>query len=459
MRQLELNLTSRDGNCASIGTWKYRFTKSAMVEDLGQARYIYGLWEKLFGCWKVDTRTNIAREIIPTWAPLNPNGVWRDHCEIRATGVRGLSKVLPSRWRYEANAAFAGMFSGIPQRMRSVVGSLGRYQWLALDLIWQQPDFARFLDEEIFNNNQQFVFACFALSEGERLLRTERNDFARMLMRNKRTELLSAISGVDCSKATLRALNKLGDLPCHKGVYQAVIECMADGKTAKAFSHAKAIDPETVEALNALPREFLLPNVVWIFLNNLLAAGCLGLLMDNTLSLDIRILVGIFPGAPSDLRERALHSLTRVRNFVQFLDWSARWEKRFSEVVEFPTPPVCRRDPLVPLTSTKSMMDEALQMQNCLAALIPSVIDGNAYFCHWDGGERATVRLGLDPGAGWHFEKALGFDNEPLDNQTESYIRLFVEKLLHEQNIPENQDRQTSEDYVTDFDTLACSNG
>ena len=108
--QLELNLTPRGGNCASIETWKYRFTKSAMVEELGSTRYIYGLWDKLFGCWKVDTRTSRPCEIIPTWPPLNLNGVWRDHYEIRATGVRELSKALPPRWRYEANAAFAGLF-------------------------------------------------------------------------------------------------------------------------------------------------------------------------------------------------------------------------------------------------------------------------------------------------------------------------------------------------------------
>jgi hypothetical protein len=280
-----------------------------------------------------------------------------------------------------------------------------------------------------------------------------------MLMRNKRTELLSAISGVKCSKATLRALNKLGDDPCYKSVYQAVIECMADGKTAKAFSHAEVIYHVSVEAMNTLPREFLLPNIAWVFLTDFTAAKNLYHLMDDTSGSAIRVLVGIFPDAPGDLRERAMHSLTRVRNFSQFLKWSIRWEKRFSEVVEFPPPPIRLSGPLVPLTSTDAMRDEALQMQNCLAAVIPSVIHGNEYFCHWDGGERATIRLGRDPDAGWRFEKALGFDNEPLGNQTESYIRLFVEKLLHEQNIPENQDRHTSEDYVTDSDILACSNG
>ena len=65
MRQLELNLTSQDGNCASIETWKYRFTKSAMVEDLGQTRYIYGLWEKLFGCWEIDVKQRAI--LTPLW--------------------------------------------------------------------------------------------------------------------------------------------------------------------------------------------------------------------------------------------------------------------------------------------------------------------------------------------------------------------------------------------------------
>ena len=83
MRQLEFNLTPRAEHDGEAAPWRYRFTKNALVEELDGNRHVYGLWESLFGCWIVDPVTRRSYEIIPTWRPLNQNGVWRDQREIR----------------------------------------------------------------------------------------------------------------------------------------------------------------------------------------------------------------------------------------------------------------------------------------------------------------------------------------------------------------------------------------
>ena len=213
MNQLEFKLTQRNGHRSSPVYWRYRFAKDGLVEELGNTRYVYGLWHRLFGCWQVNTETGASREIIPTWEILHSNGIWADPVEVRFPEDNVRAERFSEKWRFEANAAFAGFFSDIPQRFRCVVGSLGCHQWLALDLIWQCPEFARFLDQELFEASEQYVFACFALAKAQRLPRSGRMSFARSLMHRKRYEFLSEITGIRCTKATLRVLNKLGSAP------------------------------------------------------------------------------------------------------------------------------------------------------------------------------------------------------------------------------------------------------
>jgi hypothetical protein len=430
MVQLELDLASGQDNRAPTVACTYRFTRDALVEELPDTRVVYGLWDKLFGCWVINSRTTAFREVIPTWRPLNLNGVWRDQSEVRASDDKSFPSALSPRWRYEANAAFAGLFSGIPQRIRSVVGSLDYFQWLALDLIWQHPPFARFLDEEIFNDTQQFVFACFVLAKAEKLPRRRRRDLAERMMTCKRTDLLSEFSGTTCTRATLRAINKLGETPCEKHVYRAIIEFMANEETAKAFSHAEKIDPCAIDVLNTLDHGFLLPNVVRIFLSEpAMVAAFQAAIGDNGYS-GILAVCDLFPEAPASCQRRAIDSLARVRTFGEFMAWGDKWEERLVEIVRFPIPPIGRRQGLIPLSSPAAMRTAAREMQNCLGDMIPDVLSREVFFYHWNGPEPATVMLDQDPEEGWQFSEALGFDNEPLADHTRNHIQSLIENPL-----------------------------
>jgi hypothetical protein len=430
MVQLELDLAPRQENRAPIEACTYRFTREALVEELPDTRVVYGLWDKLFGCWVTNSRTNASREFIPTWRPLNSNGVWRDQREVRSDNSRSFPSALSPRWRYEANAAFAGFFSGIPQRIRSVVGSLDYYQWLALDLIWQHPPFARFLDEEIFNDTQQFVFACFALAEAGKLPRRRRRDLAEQMMTRKRTDLLSEFSGVSCTRATLRAINKLGEAPCEEHVYRAIIEFMANEETAKALSHAEKIDRVSIGTLSALNRAFLLPNVIRIFLSEPAMVGALRTMMADTGHSGVLMVCELFREASEPWQRRVIVSLAQAKTFEEFLAWGKKWEERLIEIVHFPAPPIEPLRGLIPISSPSAMRATAHEMQNCLGRMIPEVLAHQVFFYRWNGPEPVTVMLDQDPEEGWRFSNALGFDNEPLADHTSSYIRSLIENHL-----------------------------
>ena len=408
--------------------WKYRFTSKALIEETASQRIVYGLWEKLFGCWVVNSATRRSHEIIPTWRPLNKNGVWRDQEEIRFAKHEHPHKAFFPRWRYEANAAFAGYFTGIPRRLRTVVSSLDHYQWLALDLIWQQPEFARFLDEEVYNNTQQFPFSCFALVNAETLSRTRRNELAVSLMSRKRTDLLSELYGAKCTGATLRVLNKLGKRPWSGNLYKAVIGNMSDPVLAKAFSHAESIHPRALDLLNTMPRDFLLPNVARLTLADpeipaetisdarlIDTAGNLSRLLDK---------------APEIWRRRAMDSLLTIGDLRSLSEWVLKWQWKLIEVLDFPPPPFDGKGPLAPLASAGAMRRESMEMGNCLDRLIAEVIVGRAYFYHWQGTEPASVRIARSIHDGWRFDKALSIDNVPLSKQTEDHVRSLVEKWL-----------------------------
>ena len=57
MKQRELNLMPRKGHRSSAKAWRYRFANDILVEELGSARYVYGLWDRRFGCWQANIPT------------------------------------------------------------------------------------------------------------------------------------------------------------------------------------------------------------------------------------------------------------------------------------------------------------------------------------------------------------------------------------------------------------------
>jgi hypothetical protein len=430
MRQFELNLTPRTEHHGSIEPWIYKFQTGTLLEELDTRRHVYGLWDKLFGCWKIDTTSHESHEIIPTWIPLNSRGIWRDPLDIRFENAPKASWLLSAKWRYEANAAFAAYFSNIPHRIRSVVAPLDRHQWLGLDLIWQIPEFAYFLDEEIFNGSQQYVFACLALSNAETLSRTARRDLAKTIMTSRRAGLLSDLAAIPNSKKILRLLNKLGDQPCQPGTYLGLMKFLNEAPSSKELLHADTINLNAVDLLNGFPSGFVTPNFVRFVLEDPDECEILCSYDDYEAGSGFRTVVDIFPELSPDWKTRIRTSLGSVRNGNTLPDWGERWAQRLTEVIQFPSPPFLATQHLIPLATAKAVRQESQAMQNCVSRMISRVMAGEIYFYNWDGPEPATVMIEKSSDSSWRFEEAHGFNNQPLHSQTVNYIENIIEVAL-----------------------------
>jgi hypothetical protein len=430
MRQLEFNLTPQAEHDRGGNPWKYRYTDNALVEEIGDKRIVYGLWESLFGCWIVDPVSRRSREIVPTWRPLNQNGIWRDQWDIRFPFAPVSMGAVSPRWRYEANAAFAGYFTGIPQVARTLVASFEHFQWLGLDLIWKDQRFASFLDDELFNERQQFFFACSAMAKATDQTRAWRHVFVEALMSEKRADLLSDISGLPCSKATLRAIYKLGPTPCSRDIYLSLINFLNEHPSSKAFRHADHIPPRIISLLEKMPRELLQTNILTFLLRDLdLITGGVET-VEECLALPIDYIFDLFSVAPVKLKAAMTVSLRQVQSLEQLCKYVYRWEPRLIEAIEFPPPPVQGfENQLIPLNSAAAMREEGRQMRNCLADLIPHVLRGSAYFFHWEDAVPATVMIENTPENGWRFYSALGKENKPLPEKIEIQLQSLVDYL------------------------------
>jgi hypothetical protein len=209
---------------------------------------------------------------------------------------------------------------------------------------------------------------------------------------------------------------------------------MTEERTAKALSHTDEIDPVAIDALTGLPDAFVLPNVARILLTEPGAAEDLIDLMFGEVGSSIETIVGILPSVPHHLQSSAIHSLSQVRSFQQFLEWSKKWENHINEALRFPKPPFPGHRLLTPLTTAAAVKNEALAMRNCVRSLMPSIMGGDTYLFHWGGQEPATVGLFVDPDDGWNCVLALGFDNAPLSSHTEGRIQSLVHKNLVDRN-------------------------
>ena len=234
-RQLELGMALPEIDPAIFDPpWTYRFTPDGLVEENGRYRYVYGFLSRLFGCWEIDRATNKSREIVPKPIALSRHGRFVEKCPPWHPRLGGGINDHPARWQLEAKAAFAGFFSDIPPRMRKLAGSMGPYRWVALDLMWQVPEFAHFIDQEIFNDRQQYVYACLSLASIAGESRAMRRRIAEAIMNRKRSKVLTSLTGTACTKSTVNTICKLGDELLPGSVYRNIARAMKNSQSCKS---------------------------------------------------------------------------------------------------------------------------------------------------------------------------------------------------------------------------------
>ncbi len=174
-----------DDNMGPPSLWEYRLSSVSLVEQLGNTHFVYGMWGKLYGFWEVDPSNNTSREFVPTWRLFDDNGIWLSQAETRNLGNTCLMSTLASEWLFEADAAFAALFSDIPRQIRSLVAPMGQHQAIVLDLLCHEPELVSFLDEEIHRKTEQHFLTYLTLTNAEFWNRAERKRLAAQILNSK----------------------------------------------------------------------------------------------------------------------------------------------------------------------------------------------------------------------------------------------------------------------------------
>ena len=418
MRQLELNLIPSPELNGTVQPWMYRFTDKALIEGLGARQYVYGVWDTLFGCWEVDIRKVRNREIIPTWPPFDAMGIWRPPVDVRLELTHQRPWNLTPKWRYEANAAFAAYFSIIPSRIRALVAPMQAMQWVGLDLIWQVPEFAHFLDEEQFRGSQQFVYACLALAKAETLPRGKRRELALNIMQEKRHNTLALIRRRITPRKTVRALTRIGGNFLGREIYDAFFNLMETNDASKRIQHLSEIDPDGLRALSQVPRSLMTSRIASFALENPNHFQIIGSSTDQEQLADFRALLALAPTLPVSLQDRLRSSVNELRSSTELEQWGQKWMTRFGQELDFPMPPHKGNAKLLPLTSPGALRRESYVMRNCLSNMLASVLGGETYFYHWNWGEAATIMVTKQNTGQWKIAEARGVQNQDLGQST-----------------------------------------
>jgi hypothetical protein len=420
VQQIELGLNA-SLDSGVIPLWRCRFTKNTLVEELGGSRVEFGLWDRLFGCWEISDDGHRATEFVPEWPILSGTGMW-----LRGPTVADPSKKnfpISARRRWPSEAAFSAYFSTIPQVYRRLVSCLGRFQWIALDLIWQNPEFAQFLDREIFDNGPQYLYACFVFGNSTALSRRERRSLSMELMYSKRSDLLSRLAGEDCTRSFLKALPKLGDTPFDRSTYTCLLKAVKDPEITRLIAHASSLPEAFLQSIGSIPRIFFLPNVVTILTD----------LVDEEIGDLILYYLGeinhLSARAGGDFPVRAANSLKTAGTIDAFMEWYDKWSEHLFSKIHFPPAPLQTHASLEPLTSRSAMRSEALDMQNCLDTCVSEVLDGDVYYYRWTGDERATLCIQPVAQDRWGLAEILGFGNEQVSSELKKFAGSLVRLL------------------------------
>lgn len=401
-----------------LGSPVYGLSKDALVEEVPGYRVVYGFWGHLFGCWRTDPDTGRMVEISPDWPVLMENGVWLPPDEVSLLLREDRGTLFARPVSFHAKAAFATFFDAIPFRVRALAARFKPFQWNVLDMMHQVPAFARFVDRELFDGREQYIHAALALAHHRpgKLTREHRRMLAKLIMTEKRHELLGRLGESRCFKSAVRALYKLDSGPHEPTIYLYLLHLMDNERSRKILCHAEHITAEILQALIIIPAAARLPNLTSILSNceegPLAMAGSIIETLEDT---------------PEEMHERCIASLRLVKTDDGLLDWQEEWVERVLDGRVFPDPPIPGDDLLIPLTNAKTMREEGRHMNNCTGRLAQGVMEGEGYYYHWAGQQPATVFLSQNSQFGWGLEEVLSIGNKPVSHMT----RLCIEERVY----------------------------
>lgn len=409
----------------------FRSDRNGLIEDFGDVAFIYGYWDRHFGCWIEDRVNACVVECVPDWEFLNAAGQGQSP---KATAQHKRTRPRPIL-NTDADVAFFAFFQSVPHHLRRLVHSLGPHQWLALDLINRELEFATFVDGLQAHNQINFLHACFGLANTVDLRRTVRQTFGDQLRHTSRVAFLNRLSdqsnapGTPWSEGRLRILYKLKSPLVTSNDVTVFLNLLEDKDLLQYASHATSISLLGLEAFATLwhgrPEGKRIANLVEAF-SHFEDGEYLRDLLEHALTV-----------LSAKGRKRLYDRLSSINCDDDIYLWRAEIEEELDfdmlRAQEFPDPPVPLEGPLAALTNGDELEQEARRMRNCLRSRVFDAVEGQSYFFHWKGQEEATVEVSRTGSGGWGLAEALGRGNRPLSYATREAIENCVNSQLDPQ--------------------------
>jgi len=430
--QLDLKLPMRrDGRQPRT----FRTDRNGLIEDFGDVTFVYGYWDRHFGCWIHDRPAGTVMECIPDWVFLDGTGQGR-------SPEAQVSRKYPVRAKAHLNnaadLAFFAYFQAVPHAFRRLVSSLGVHQWLALDGVRQDSEFGEFVDILQAQGQINFLHVCFALSRAVDQTRQARTALIRTMRTDRRVDYLNNLNQGDSdsvhrswTKQRLRLLYKLTKPLMTAEDITKFLALTSDDQVLGYASHAKQISLVGLELFEILkqlrPDGARLPNVIAAL----------------SASDEPEYLCDLIQYAAAELKPESMRRAFELLGNIETEEDVFLWRMDIEEALEFealrsksfPAPPFAGDSRLAPLTSGDELEHEARHMRNCLRSRALDVINGRSYFFHWKGKEEATVELSRDSTDIWGLTEALGRGNRPLSYCTreaiENHVLQYLEPVDH----------------------------
>lgn len=225
-----------------------------------------------------------------------------------------------------------------------------------------------------------------------------------MVSRERDGELAAEIFGVAPPGGLVKALGRMGELLWRTEDYVRFLDLFGEPAACILFRHMKALRPETLGAVAALPPPLRQASIVTHLGTD--EAATADLAAAWALALGVR-----GADAARDLAQRFGRANGRAALFEMARD--AIQPPAFGPVEAPPVlpPPFLAVQRLDTLTST------ALEFRNCLRDFVADIASGRMAVYVWRGeGGPAAVALRQDP-AGWRLAEARGRDNADLSDE------------------------------------------
>ena len=302
----------------------------ALIETYRHHSIVYEPWAEGFSCRLIVRSLARAESIVPEWALLDREGVYRrqlalrrvpylDQVEKLGDAAEGATHLLLVR-STDGDPDFAiadTFFDQIPSDYRRLVAPIGGFQWLALNAIAAESRFADHLATELAEFGPSFVATWWALSFDRLHHQARRTELARLMIERPRLAFGTRLSGWPWGVAEIEILRRYRPAEPDTKFQEWLIWCLRDPARRAQLARTPVINKSVVEWARRAP--------VWMCEPNVLMALSVG---GDDLRFSGAIPTEIAHIQPHEIARRR-KELDRVTGLHELEDLMISWRREF----------------------------------------------------------------------------------------------------------------------------------